>query len=552
MLSRLHVVHYALIDDVEIEFEEGLNIITGETGAGKSILIGALGLVLGMRASADVIRTGEDRCRVEAEFRIPPGHPIRATLGEQGIDLDEDAVILRREVLAEGRSRCFANGLAIPARSLQVLGKILVDLHGQHDHQSLLDPERHLDFLDGYGRLGDVCAEVGEAYQQLARKEQALKRSQEESRRLQERRELLEFQVREIAEAAPLPEEDQKLAAERSLLEHSERLVETASQLETLLYEGDDSVADRLGGAERFLADVERMDPSLVAQSDELKNIRYGIEELARFFGDYGRGLEPNPERLEEITERLELLARLKKKYDGDLGSVLAYAATAEKELTRSAALDESVAELTDEIEKARAVLESACARLSVARGVAAKKMATVIEGALSELGMPSARFQVRLEPGPATATGAETAEFHCSMNPGEDIRPLVKVASGGEISRIMLAMKSVLSQTDSVQVLIFDEIDIGISGRIAEVVGRKLQNLAKVTQTISITHLPQIAKMADQHFSVRKDVAKGRTRTRVVQLAADDRAEELAKLLGGEEISELTMEHAREMLSRN
>lgn len=566
MLTRLHVVHYALIDDAEIEFGDGLNIITGETGAGKSILIGALGLVLGMRASADVIRTGEDRCRVEAEFRIPEGHAIGASLSEQGIELDDGALIVRREVLSEGRSRCFVNGLAIPARNLQALGKLLVDLHGQHDHQSLLDPERHLDFLDGYGRLENLREKTAQVFALYSEKQGALKRHQDEARRLKERRELLEFQVQEISEISPDSDEDDQLAGERSVLEHAERLTETAQQIEALLYEGDDSVADRIGAAERMLADAERIDATLASRSGELRNIRFSVEETARFFADYGRSLEHNPERLAEITDRLEVLGRLKKKYGGDIASVLAYAEAAQKELDRSVALDASVAVLIEEIDAARATLAAACGELATAREEAARSMESAIQSALAELGMPSARFEVRLYPHEssngdlvvngvplrATATGTEAVEFYCSMNPGEDIRALVKVASGGEVSRIMLAMKSVLSATDSVQVLIFDEIDIGISGRIAEVVGRKLQNLAKSTQTISITHLPQIARMADRHFSVRKDVDQGRTRTRVVPLLEEERTVELAKLLGGEKISELTMEHAREMLSQN
>jgi DNA repair protein RecN (Recombination protein N) len=325
-------------------------------------------------------------------------------------------------------------------------------------------------------------------------------------------------------------------------------------------------VADRLGKAERLLTDAQGMDATLAGRSEELKDVRYGVEELARFFADYGRGLEHNPERLAEIIERLETIGLLKRKYGGSLASVIEYRESAEKELALSSALQASISILADDIAAARVTLAETCAELSADRKIAAQNMEEAIQEALAEVGMPNARFSVHLSRQEAadgevmvdgsrfraTASGIETAEFYCSMNPGEETRPLVKVASGGEISRIMLAMKSVLSQTHSVQVLIFDEIDMGISGRIAEVVGRKLQNLAKATQTVSITHLPQIAKMADRHFSARKDVADGRTQTRVTQLSADERAEELAKLLGGEKISELTMEHAREMLSQN
>ena len=563
MLSRLHVMHYALIEDVEIEFGPGLNIITGETGAGKSILIGALGLVLGMRASPEVIRTGEDRCVVEAIFDLRPDHPCRTLLKETGIDVDEGELILRREVLAEGRSRCYANGLAIPVRSLHALGRSLVDLHGQHEHQSLLDVDRHIDFMDGFGGLMALRQDVGAAHRRLAGLQEKLAEQAAEVRRLRERRELLEFQVEEILSAAPEPDEDERLSRERSVLEHAERLIETAVQLETMLYQGEDSVADRLGMARGLLDEAVRMDSSLTPRAEELDALRYGVEELARFFTDYAQRVEYNSDRLEEVIERLELLGRLKMKYGENLKAVLAYRERASEELARSEAMDSALEETVAEIEVAGAALSKLCGRLSGAREKVARRLSSAIRKALGELGMPDTEFRVelarkehpegevaldgrRFEAGPK---GIEQAEFHISTNPGEAVRPLVRVASGGEISRIMLAMKTVLSRTVSVQVLIFDEIDIGISGRIAEVVGRRLKALSSAYQTVSITHLPQIAKMADQHFSVRKEMEAGRAITRVQRLSEQARAEELAKLLGGEKISKVTMQHAREML---
>lgn len=566
MLCRLLVVNYALIDRIEIEFGPGLNIITGETGAGKSILIGALGLVLGMRASPEVVRTREKRCLVEAIIRLRPDHRCLRLLDAMGIDAEQGELIIRREVAANGRSRSFVNGLSVPLRSLLDLARSLVDLHGQHDHQSLLHTERHIDFLDGFAGLGELRESVGAAHRRLSELLEMRENADAEAQRTRERRELLEFQVEEIASADPEPDEDERLLHEQSLLTHAERLIETAMHLEALLYQGDDSIVDRLGAAEQLLKDAVQMDETLGHQADELAGQRYAIEELARFFADYARGVEHNPERLAEVTGRLDLLANLKKKYGGSLQTVLEYREKAEEELAQSERLDRSISVIEGDINAARASLEDLCTGLSRAREAAARELSRETTEALGDLGIPRAEFHVALtrEESPdgwisldkrryrAGPNGIERVEFHISTNPGEALRPLVKVASGGEVSRIMLALKSVLSKSDPVLVLIFDEIDIGISGRIADVVGRKLKSLSRARQTICITHLPQIARMADTHLAVHKDEASGRTVTRVIHLGDEDRARELAKLLGGEKISAVTMEHARELLSQN
>ncbi|MBK34071.1 MAG: DNA repair protein RecN [Gemmatimonadetes bacterium] len=563
MLNRLRVSHYALIDEVEIEFGPGLNIITGETGAGKSILMGALGLVLGVRANADVIRTGESRCTVEATFEFSEGHPSLGFLADMGIEVDDGELILRREVNAESRSRCFANGSGIPVRSLQALGRLLVDLHGQHDHQSLLDVDRHLEFLDGYAGHGDLVSTVQKSHGNLAGLHSRLSDLEAEVARLGERRELLSFQAEEIASAALHPGEEEALVRERALLENAERLIDTASQIEQLLYQGEDSIADRVGLAEGLLADAARVDTSLETRVKELEAIGYEVEELSRFFTSYGQSIEHDPERLGVVVDRIETIQRLKAKYGDSIEEVLAYAEEAERELKRANASDGDRRSIQAEIEAATRQFAQACETLTASRQDAAGRMTDAIESSLVDLGMPDVTFEVVFvrdtrpegasgEGCEAGAWGAERCEFYLSTNPGESVRPLVRIASGGEISRIMLALKSVLAQTDTVQVLIFDEIDIGISGRIAEVVGRRLKTLSASCQTVSITHLPQIAKMADRHFSVQKETDGGRTETFVRSLAEEDRISELAKLLGGEEISNLTVEHAREMLSKN
>jgi DNA repair protein RecN (Recombination protein N) len=566
VLNRLRVSHYALIDEVEIEFGTGLNIITGETGAGKSILMGALGLVLGVRANADVIRTGESRCTVEAMFEFAEDHPSLGFLAEMGIEVDDGELILRREVNTEGRSRCFANGAAIPVRSLQALGRLLVDLHGQHDHQSLLDVDRHLEFLDGYAGHAPLVESVRARHGELWVLQARLAELEAASFRLGERRELLTFQVKEIESAGVQPGEDDVLIRERSLLENAERLIDTASQIEQLLYQAEDSIADRVGMAEGLLGEAARVDTSLEPRVKELEAIGYEVEELSRFFTSYGQSIERDPERLSVVVERIETLTRLRTKYGGSIEAILAYAEDARQELKRADASDADQQAVRGDIEKACDCFVEACGALSASRSKASKLMTRAVESSLAELGMPDVRFRVAFvrDARPdgvieiegarydAGANGAERCEFHMSTNPGEVVRPLVRIASGGEISRIMLALKSVLAQMDTVQVLIFDEIDIGISGRIAEVVGRRLKSLSEACQTVSITHLPQIAKMADRHFSVRKETDGVRTETFVRSLDGEERIDELAKLLGGEEISSLTVEHARELLSQN
>jgi DNA repair protein RecN (Recombination protein N) len=562
LLSRLHVVHYALIEEVEIEFGQGLNIITGETGAGKSILIGALGLVLGGRASSAVIRTGQSKCIVEAIFDLG-GRSGSLDLEAEGIDLDEGELILRRVVSRDGRSRCYANGLSIPVKSLQRIGKLLVDLHGQHDHQSLLDATRHIDFLDGYAGLEKKVVAVAEQHCRLTDIQTRLASLRRQMADQSDRHELLSFQIEEIATAVVQPHEDEALEAERSRLENAERLIESATMLEQMLYQGEDSIVDRIGVAQRTLGEISSADKTLAQKTTMLEAIGYEIEELARFFTGYSQEVEHNPERLAAVVDRLGLLGRLKAKYGGDLDSVLAYAQEAEAEFTGAESNQVEQASLEQELEEVRQVFGRQCFELSESREAASKTLAAAVSESLSELGMPDVTFEIAfsraLDPDgvechgnaySAGPSGIETAEFHLSTNPGESARPLVRVASGGEISRIMLALKTVLAQTDSVQVLIFDEIDVGISGRIAEVVGRRLKHLSDGCQTVSITHLPQIAKMADCHFAVRKETDGARTETCVLPLDESERVEELAKLLGGEEISSLTMDHAREMLA--
>jgi DNA repair protein RecN (Recombination protein N) len=398
VLSRLHVINYALIDDLEIEFASGLNIITGETGAGKSILVGALGMILGMRASPEVIRSGQDKCTVEAIFDLHANHPCLLPLKEMGVDVEAGELIVRREVLSAGRSRCYVNGLALPVRTLNDLGRTLVDLHGQHDHQSLLDAEQHLDFLDGFGRLRTLRQQVEESHRPLITLQKRKVEKEAIAHRQRERRELLEYQVQEIDAVNAQVDEDVRLDLEGSVLQHAERLTEIAVQLEALLYEGEDSIADRLGKAGQLMDDAARLDKSLAPRGEELDSLRYGVEELARSLSDYAQHIEHNPERLAEVNERLDSLNGLKKKYGGDLDSVFSYWKNAQKELALTDELDAALRELEADIETVLADFTTHCLVLSKARLKASRNLSKQICETLSELGMPDVQFEVRLE----------------------------------------------------------------------------------------------------------------------------------------------------------
>jgi len=565
MLQELYIRNYALIEELRLEFSPGLNIITGETGAGKSILIGALGQILGERASVDMIRSGAERCLVEGAFELEDTHPVVSVLKGYGIDLEDGRLILRRELSREGRGRCYVNDLPVTIRTLKSIGDLLVDQHGQHEHQSLLKVESHVDFLDRFGGIAELVEELGENYDKLVSLRTKLEKLRTDRAARQERKELYEFQLKEISDASSDLERIEELQQELSVLQNRERLAEDIAQVYNLLYGAEDSVADRLGIGARWLKDAVEVDSVLKEKLEAYNSLLYGVEDLGFFLRSYSQGLREDPQRLEELRERLAFLERLKKKYGGSVESVFERKAFLEKELSLSDDIDREIEEIEKNLHEVSERFSELCTGVSRRRRSAAEHLAEQVEKSLTELGMPDASFKVnfieredpsgnveidgrRFNAGPK---GIEDIEFYISTNPGEEMKPLVKVASGGEISRIMLSLKSILADVDSIPTLIFDEIDIGISGRIAEAVGRKLKDLSQSHQTISITHLPQIAKMAQRHISVFKETEGGRSVTRAVPLEDDQRVRELAKLLGGEVITETTLEHAREMLGQ-
>ena len=557
MLTRLYIENFALIKKVEIEFGPGLNIITGETGAGKSILIGALNAILGGPAGGDLVRAGGERAAVEALFEFD-----EAPAGLEG-ELEDGQLVLRRELTAKGRSRALVNGAVRPLKQVRALGAALVDLHGQHDHQSLLDNKYHRHFLDAFGRLGKSVEAVGNCYRAYRESQRSLRHLEEEGKALEREAELRAFQLDEIRRLAPEPGEEERLERDLNVLENLENLGQAASRVQALLYQDEGSVVEQLGAARRLLEPMVQVDGKLETHNSALESLIYGIEDLASGLRGYLDQLEPDPERLEQARERLDALRRLKKKHGGDLAAVLELASGLENQESRLEELAGKIGQQRRHLQEQLARFDQACQKLSAGRQRAAAKLENAVAKGLRGLGHPQAGFgaQLCLNPEPnglleregalyrADEQGLETAQFQFCANAGETLRPLDRIASGGELSRVMLVLKSSIAERDQISTLVFDEIDAGISGRVAAAVGRKLEALAVSHQAIVITHLPQIASRAHQHFSVRKNQRGGRTLTEVHLLDDGQRAEEIAALLAGETVSATARKHAKEML---
>ena len=561
MLTRLHIKDFALIEEAEIEFGTGLNVITGETGAGKSILIGALNSILGGPISAELVRDGADKCAVEGFFEFADDQIPR--LSELDVPLEEGQLILRREIHSGGRSRAFINGQGQPVKKLKQIGSALVDLHGQHEHQSLLDPKLHARFLDAYGGLDDDRRQVARDWRQYRDSATRLDQLHTERDALLAEDSLRTFQLEEIRLLDPKPGEEAELERELQILENAETLVQNGLELYDTLYQREGAVYEELGQVRRLLDRLLEIDLSLSPQAVALEELIYGVEDLARHLHDYARKIEVAPGRADELRERLNGLRDLKRKYGGTLESVIEHAQKLSAAANRTGELDTELAAATQQRDESLAQFSTGCLALSTARQQAGHTLAKSLIAALGELGMAKAQFHTELataeDPeGPverdgcrfaAGEYGMEQVAFHISANAGETPRPLARIASGGEISRVMLALKEAIAGRDLVSILVFDEIDSGISGRIAAAVGRKMQALSASHQTIVITHLPQIASLADSHFSVRKKQVKKRTITEVVALDEKARTEEIAYLLAGETISDAARRHAQEML---
>ena len=538
MLRFLSVRNLAVIDRLELEFGTGLSVLTGETGAGKSILVGAVGLLVGGRASADLVRTGEEAATVEAIFETPDG-------GE---------VIVRREVSAQGRSRASIDGALATSATLRDICSPLVDLHGQHEHQRLLDASTHLDLLDAFANLGDqrcVVADRFATFQAVrAERDRLVTGEREKASRL----EFLSFQLAEIDRVVPRVGEDEELAATRIVLTNADKLQRLCSEAYDALYEGDAAVLPALGIVWKKVGDLAALDTRFGPYLDARDAVKSQLEDLSFFLRSYAGTIDSSPARLQEVEDRLAQLERLKKKHGATLAEVLQKAEALRREQQELTHATERVATIDRELALARDVYVRAATTLASARRTAAVEFSRALEKALGELAMTRTRCDVRFTPASSeadwTSRGIEEGEFYISPNPGEDLRPLARIASGGELSRVMLALKTLASTDTPGKTLIFDEVDAGIGGGVADVVGARLQSLAAMYQVLCITHLPQIAAYGSAHYRIEKSIRTGRTVTDVARVEGVKREEELARMIGGSDISATVMASAREMLA--
>jgi len=563
MLRSLYVKDYALIEELEVTFDSGLNIITGETGAGKSILIGALSMILGDRASTDHLRDGAKKAIIEGIFDEADTPHIRSLLDEHTIDAEPLPRIILRRQLTEYGSRGFINDTPATLDVMRGVAAELIDLHGQHEHQSLLDVDTHREMIDSFGGLSGLVEQYQDCYEDVGALIQERTEMAERKRELSQQRELYEFQIEEIDEVDPQPGEEDELKSERRVLENAEHLYASTSRLYDMLYTDEHAVHDKIVVARNTLQDLARIDQTFEEQLDEIKSAQIIVSELASFLQDYNAHVEFDPDRLQRIRERITELERLKRKYGGSLEAVLEHREEIGEKYALANDFSGALERLTEQIEDARARLSDAAQRLSDKRKEVAERVEDAVERELGALGMPDSQFEVRFERTPdsdgwitidddcyrAYRHGIDQVAFYISTNVGVDPKPLVQVASGGEISRIMLALKTILAKSERLPILVFDEIDTGISGDMARRVGESMYNLARYHQIITITHLPQIAALGDVHFRVEKEVVEGRTRSTIVRLSEDEQAEQVASLISGTEVTDAALTNARELM---
>lgn len=565
MLKSLEIKDYALIDHTEIGFGRGLNIITGETGAGKSILIDAMSLLLGERASVEVIRKGAQKAFVEGFFDVELNKKVRSLLEVNEIEFQPD-LIIRREISLKGSNRCFINDTPVALTLIKQLGDLLVDLHGQHEHQSLLRIESHIGFLDEYSGNSKLIEEYQVFYKELNKKTSELKNliSKEES--IKEKREIYAFQIKEIDSVSPSVGEDDTILNELNILENSEKLLELTEEVYTKLYDAEPSVIDLLGETKHKLNQLSGIDKSFLESEGECDSALAIVKELADSLRSYKSKIDVDPKEAEYKRERLGAINMLKKKYGGSIENIIEHRNKIGKDFELADNFSDAISKIQSEIKALQKSAGEAAEKISLSRKKSAAKIESEVIKSLNQLGISDSSFKVKISKTEAdkdnvdfilfnnkkysySDTGFDEVEFYISTNIGEDVKPLTKVASGGEVSRIMLSLKTILAKSDKLPVLIFDEIDTGVSGRIAQKVGAALRDLASFHQIIAITHLPQIAGMANFHYSVEKKQIDDRTVSSIRQLDENERINEVAKLVSGEVLTKESIESAKQLI---
>ncbi|MFZ1730324.1 MAG: DNA repair protein RecN [Bacteroidota bacterium] len=565
MLTSLVIRNFALIEEIRIDIGPGLTVMTGETGAGKSIVVDALGLVLGERADTTMVRQGSEKAVVEAELDAPALVQLRPLVEAMEAEWLPQ-LILRREVSAKGNSRAFVNDTPVPVSALRELGDRLVDIHGQHEHQSLLRAETHRVVLDSDPSVESALADYQKLYHAFTASVHELEEARRTRDRIDERRLLAEHQLNEISLVNPLAGEDEAIERELKMVEHSEKLATASNEIVNILYDGEENVVDMLGRSEKLLAEIARIDSSIESLQLEVTSTTAGLAEIARTMRDYLERIDFAPDRAEQLRHRLAEIIGLKRKYRLSLEELLEKKESLATELAGLDSIDDRIASLERQSETLRAKTATAASALHAVRETASTHLGRSICSALKDLGIKNAQFETRMESIPASSAdkryllrdgvpvhcdeyGWDGLEFYLSTNLGEEPKPLAKVVSGGEVSRIMLAIKSIFAGRDGIPIMVFDEVDVGVSGGIARKVGEAMRKLARAHQIIAITHLPQIAGVGRAHLKVEKNVKNGRTSTHVSSLDDDGRIREIARLLSGDKVTEASLQSARELM---
>ena len=549
LLQLLHIENIAVIEEADISFDHGFNALTGETGAGKSIVIDALGAVLGQRTSRDLIRTGAAKSFVSAVFT---GVPALDLLTECGVEADDGELLLQREIAADGKNTCRVGGRPVTVAQLRKIGSALLNIHGQHDGQQLLDEERHLAYLDSYGRVDSELERYAECYSAMVETEKKIRSYRMDEAEKERRLDSLRFQIRELEQAKLTPGEDEKLQERRTLLRNSERYMGAIQGALWCLSGGDDGggAVSQLREAAGALGSARTIGEQFASLHDRLEAVQSEAYDIAETLRDMQNAMEFSPHELDELESRADLLYRLKKKYGATVEDMLDYLERCREELDQITFSADIVLRLEKELETKRAAVLVAARQLSDLRKSAAKELEIRIQDELRQLDMPKVRFSICFEEKEPDITGTDMVRFLMSANVGEELRAINRVASGGELARIMLALKNVLAENESIGTLVFDEVDTGVSGRAAQKVAEKLAQVSKRKQVLCVTHLPQLAAMADTHFSVEKGERDGRTFTRVEVLDRQRRREELARLTGGANITEAMLAGAEELIA--
>ena len=556
MLKELKIQNLAIIDNISVSFVEGLNVISGETGAGKSIIIGAVGLLLGDRASTDFIRSSEDSAVIEALFNIEGKDQIKKKLRGMGYS-DDDELVVKRIVSRSGKNKVYINGNLATLGMLSSLSESLVNVCSQHEHQIILNGDNHIDILDEFGDLVPMRAEFSELYREYQSLRGKLEELESVNKKRWEREEFLKFQLKEIEDGGIKIGEDVSLQKEKKILSNAKKLGESAQGSHNILYAGEDSILEKLGKVRDDINEIKQIDSTLNISKGDLDTFYFGLEEVAIVLRDYMKGITFDPARLEEIDERLEYLGRLKRKYGGTLDNVFRKKEEIKEELEGIFSIEEEIEKVSEEIFQKKKLLLGKARNLSEKRIEVSGRLKTSIESEIHTLKMANTTFDVRFykpsvdNQGDSLmhSKGIDSVEFYLSTNIGEELKPLNRIVSGGELSRIVLAMKKVLARTGSVSTIIFDEVDTGIGGATAEIVGKKLQEVSKHHQVICITHLPQIVCFGDNHFLVSKHISGDRTIAEMRVLTEDERLDEITRMIGGLKITDKTRDHAHEML---